>query len=244
MTSAKGLMMKTPVVIAILALAAALPSGSSTYAYDNWYGAGGLGGMYGGYGGYGGFGWGWGGAAGGVGQIYSGMGNLVRAEGQRNVLDSQAEINLQKALQENEKARTLHLENQQKIHAEKLRREREAKARNNEDRRMAIESRARQQQFLEAHRPQPLPSSQLDPASGTIHWPTALRNSIFDEGRQSIESMLEKFTKYGPTNDLTMQIGSAINELKTKLRGQILAMSMPEYTESRQFLDSLAESVR
>ena len=235
--------MKTPVIIAIVTLAAAFNSGSSAHAYDNWYGAGGLGGMYGGYGGMG-MGWGWGGAAGGVGEIYSGMGNLVRAEGQRNVLNSQAEINLQKAVQENEKARSLHLENQQKIHAEKLKREREAKARNLEDRQAAIESRARQQQFMDAHRPQPLPSNQLDPATGAINWPSPLMNSTFDEGRKAVDALIEKFTKYGSSSDLTIQIQSAVTQLRTLLRSQILSMSMPEYTEARRFLDGLAASIR
>lgn len=242
MTSAKGLMMRTLVIIAIVTLAATFNSGSSAHAFDNWYGAGGLGGMYGGYGGMGG--WGWGGAAGGVGEIYSGMGNLVRAEGQRNVLDSQAEINLQKAVQENEKARSLHLENQQKIHAEKLKREREARARTLEDRQTAIETRARQQQFMDAHRPQPLASNQLDPSTGAINWPRALMATTYDEGRKSLEEMIEKFTRYGSTSDLTIQIVSTVNQLKTLLRSQILTMPMPEYTESRRFLDGLAASVR
>ena len=106
--SAKGLNVKKQFIFFALLLSISATCCSLTSGYDNWYGAG-MGAM----GGYGMGGWGWGGAAGGVGEIYSGMGNMVRAEGQRNLLDAQAEKTQQQAWQEHEKARTLHIENQQ-----------------------------------------------------------------------------------------------------------------------------------
>ena len=56
--------------------------------------------------------------------------------------------------------------------------------------------------------------------------------------------MIEKFTKYGSSSDLSIQIVSAVNQFKVLLRSQILTMPMPEYSESRRFLDSLAASVQ
>lgn len=230
---AKGLNVKKQFLFVILFLAAGLIS-SPISAFGQWYGGGG-------YGGYGGLGWG--GAAGGVGEIYSGMGNLVRSEGQRNVMNAEAEKRFQQAAQENEKARSMHLENQQKIHAEQLRRRREAKALDAEDREAALVARERQQEFLDAHRPQPLDKSQFNPATASVDWPYALRATDFNDQRSSIEMLFQARSKYGPTSDGTRQLTKAIAELKDLLRGQILKIPGSDYSEARKFLDRLAVSV-
>ena len=235
--SAKGLNVKKQFIFFALLLSISATCCSLTSGYDNWYGAG-MGAM----GGYGMGGWGWGGAAGGVGEIYSGMGNMVRAEGQRNLLDAQAEKTQQQAWQEHEKARTLHIENQQKIHAELQKRKRESQAQDAEDREAARAARERQQAFMDAHRPQPLASNQFDPATATIDWPPALRASGFDELRKSLDTSLQNRSKYGSTSDLSRQISRTIGELKDLLRSQILTIPMPDYSEARKFLDRLAVS--
>ncbi len=222
--------------IQFLALLIAAACCSITNAYDQFYGGG-----YGGYGGYGG--WGWGGAAGGVGEIYSGMGNLVRSEGQRNMMNAQAEKTYQQAVQENEKARALHLENQQKIHAEMQKRKREARANDAQEREEARIARERQQEFLDAHRPQPLDATQFNPSTASIDWPPAVRASDFDNLRMSIETMFMARSKYGVTSDGTRQLTKAIGDMKDLLRSQILKIPGSDYSEARKFLDRLAASV-
>ena len=237
--TAKGLDVKKLLIITSLCLTAAMTWTSPATAYDNF-------GMYGmgmGMGGWGG-GYGWGGSQGGIGGIYDGQANVIRAEGMYNQMNSQAAINYQKANQENEKARALHLENQQKIHEEKLKRTREAKVRQSEERVENMAARERQQEFIDAHKPQPLAGSQLDPSTGRINWPSPLRTSQFDDFRKAVEAFFETQTKYGSTSDLTIQIVRTVGDMKDLLRKQIRTMPMPEYSESRKFLDSLAASAR
>lgn len=233
--------MKKAFVLTVLAIVSTAILGSLSTAYAQ-YGMGGMGG-YGGYGGYGGFGWGWGGAAGGVGEIYSGMGNLVRSEGQRNVLNAEAEKRYQQAWQENEKARTLHLENQKQIHAEQQRRKREAKAQDASDREEFMASRERQKEFLDAHRPQPLASTQFNAATGSVDWPPALRTEQFNDLRKSFEELTQTQLKYGKTTDTTRSISKVVSDLKSLLRSQILSIPGSDYSEARKFLDRLSASV-
>ncbi len=239
--SAKGLDVRKLFLLASLMFVAAVTLAPPATAYDNFgmYGMGMGMGMGGGWGGYG-----WGGSQGGIGGIYDGQANVIRSEGMYNQMNSQAAINYQKANQENEKARALHLENQQKIHEEKLKRTREAKVRQSEERVENMAARERQQEFIDAHKPQPLAGSQLDPSTGQINWPSPLRTSEFDDLRKAVEAFFETQTKYGSTSDLTIQIVRKVGEMKDLLRKQILSMPMPEYSESRKFLDSLAASAR
>lgn len=234
--SAKGLIVKKLFLFVVFIVSTSVTCGPLTNAYGQWYGAGGMGLGYG-------MGMGWGGAAGGVGEIYSGMGNLVRSEGERNVLNAEAEKRYQQSLQEHEKARTLHLENQQKIHAEMQKRKREAKAQDAQDLENRLAARERQQEFLDAHRPQPLASSQFDPATASIDWPPALRATDFDDFRKSIETLFQTRAKYGPTSDTSRQINKAVGDLKDLLRSQILKIPGSDYSEARKFLDRLAVTV-
>ena len=157
-------------------------------------------------------------------------------------MNSQSAINYGKAAQENEKARSLHIENSTKIHEERLKRTREAKVRQSEERVENLATRERQQEFIDAHKPKPLPISQLDTSTGRINWPMALRTSDFDDLRKSMEQLFETQSKYGNTSDLTIQIAEKVGQMKSLLRSFIRKMPMPEYSESRKFLDSLAAS--
>ena len=224
-------------ILASLFLTVIVMSLTPATAYDNFgmYGAGmGMGGWGGGYG--------WGGSQGGIGGIYDGAANVIRSEGMYNVMNSQSAINYGKAAQENEKARSLHIENSTKIHEERLKRTREAKVRQSEERVENLATRERQQEFIDAHKPKPLPISQLDTSTGRINWPMALRTSDFDDLRKSMEQLFETQSKYGNTSDLTIQIAETVGQMKSLLRSFIRKMPMPEYSESRKFLDSLAAS--
>ena len=233
----KGLDVRKLYILASLFLTVTVMSVTPATAYDNFgmYGAGmGMGGWGGGYG--------WGGSQGGIGGIYDGAANVIRSEGMYNVMNSQSAINYGKAAQEGEKARALHIENSTKIHEERLKRTREAKVRQSEERVENLATRERQQEFIDAHKPKPLPISQLDSSTGRINWPMALRTSEFDDFRKSMEQLFETQSKYGNTSDLTIQIAEKVGQMKSLLRSFIRKMPMPEYSESRKFLDSLAAS--
>jgi len=176
------------------------------------------------------------------GLVQAGMGNLVQAEGQRNVLNSQAAIGYQQAWQENEKARQMHIETQDKIHYDVLKRKRESQAQDAEDREAARASRERAQQFLDAHRPQPLSASQLDLTKATVSWPIALKSADFDSLRGTTENLLQERVKYGANAESTRQLTLAAGAMKDILRGNILKVPGSDYSTARKFLDSMAAS--
>lgn len=233
----------------ILALSVLLLCFSSVgYAYGPWYQTG----VYGGYGGYGGYGpyaaydgmysGFYGGGYGGVGSIYAGMGNLVRAEGERNVANSEAAINYQKASIEQEKARSAYMDNVKKARENRDELRRKTEARDAANREAEREAEIRRQKFEAEHRPLPLSPRQLDPTTGKIEWPSALQSFDFYEVRTSLDGLFKTRAETGPSDDLTVRIQVQVHKLKDQLRAHITQIPLPEVTESRKFLDRLANS--
>lgn len=248
--SAKGTNVKTRAVFGILVLFALASWSSAGIAYDRWYAGGAVRTPYVGYGyggGYGAYGTRYGlygaGYGGGFGSAYSGMGNLVRAEGQRNVSNSQAAINYQQANLEREKARNALIDNQDKLHKIHRERKQEAEADDAKKREAMKEADARGEKFEAAHRPLPLSTSQLDPATGRIDWPKRLKSPDFDDLRKSLEQLFKTRAESGVNDDLAAEIEMKVGSLKNSLRSQITQIPLPEYSESRKFLDRLANSV-
>ncbi len=205
------------------------------YGYGGNYGYGGTG--YGlGYGlGYG-AGLGYGGAQTPYSAELTGMGNLVRAEGDYNKRTSEALVNY-------EKAQNQYIENQQKAIAARQTAKRLGQAEAAKDREAAHESLVRAEQYIASHRPQPLSHSQLDLTTGQVHWPAALIAKEFDPLRSSLESLFATRAKSGANSVLNAQISRKVGEMKDSLRSQILNIPLAEYSEARRFLDSLAVSV-
>lgn len=206
------------------------------------YGYGGVG--YGGVGYGGGYGLGYGlgygmGAYGSPQTPYSaeaiGMGELIRAEGDYNKRTSEAVVNY-------EQARAQYIDNQQKAIAARQTSRRLAQAEDTKDQQAAQASRARAEQFISTHKPQPLSYRQLDPANGRILWPTALSSPDFEPFRKPLDSLFEARLKSGPTPNLVAEIGRRVGELRDALRARILEIPLSEYSEARRFLDSLSVS--
>lgn len=166
-----------------------------------------------------------------------GMGSLVRAEGAYNEQTSRAAINYQQA-------RSIYIDNQQKAYAVRQATLRAGTARVAEENEAAHASLARANEFLAAHQPLPLPSSQLNPSTGHIEWPAALTTPDFAEYRKSLEGMFESRMKSGVTANLTLQIEKKTAELKDALRDHITQIPLSDYSQARRFLDSMIASAR
>lgn len=220
----------------LFVLAVALGLSTSMPAYGQWYTTPrsqvgyGTGAAYGGFGVYGG-------AQTPGGANATGMGNLVRSAGEYNQLTAKAAI-------DNEVARSQYIDNQNKIFQERQYRKREFKEQVAMDRDVARAARERQQEFAAAHRPLPLSSQQLDTATGRIDWPVALKAEDFDEVRAATESLFVTKARYGAGSDVSSQIVKNSGEMKDMLRGKILNIPLPDYTESRKFLESMIASAR
>jgi hypothetical protein len=243
---------KQPFVFVILTLVALSASSLSISAYDGWYAGGGPGITYGGYGGYGyrpygvgyggvgfspyGYGYGFG-AQNPISSAATGMGNLVRSQGEYNESTAKAMVSY-------EKARSEYIDNQVKANNAFLERKRATQARDAKNREAERAAQARGRAFMAANHTPPLSSSQFDSATGTIEWPELLKGGDFDEPRKALDLMFDTLAKGGPTTDLAIRIRSKVGEFKDFLRSLILKIPMPEYSESRKFLDQLAATVQ
>ena len=172
----------------------------------------------------------------------TGMSDLVAAQGQRNVDNSQAAINYQQANLERTKVNAAMMDNRNKLMDDRLKRQQQAKEINEANREAEKVAEERRKKFEDEHRPQPLGSSQLDRTTGKISWPALLMSSDFETKRKAIDSSFQKLATQGPTDDLNTEIKMEINSLKDALRAQITTLPLPEYSESRKFLDRLANS--
>ncbi len=198
-------------------------------AQVRWYTPGG--------GGYGGWGFG-GGFGGGTPASFEtqAMSEMVRAQGEFNMMSSAAMVNV-------EEARGKYIENQkqwtelyqirsriraeQQMYAEQARRER-------------VAARQAREKANPPAPPAPL-TSQFDPSTGKINWPIALQTENFAELRKELESLFAARAHTGTTADLTAAIVKDVKEMHAELRKRIRDMPSGAYIEARKFLDGLAQ---
>lgn len=233
--------MRKPMVLIVL-LAAGVAWPLCSRGYDRWYAARRVGAGYG-------VGLGMGMAAGGYG--YGGVGtafsaqenaraNTIRAQGEYNMMNTAAMSNF-------EDARSKYIDNQQKWTQVYLERQRAAAELKSQREAEDAARKERIKAFNEANPPTPpagLTSSQLDPSTGQIQWPTALAATAFDGQRQSLEALFALRTQASANAELTAKVVKAVNEMKSTLRAKIREIPTADYLEARRFLDGLAVESR
>lgn len=180
--------------------------------------------------GYGGYGYGGGTAAGNYAQ---GMASVISATGEATEAVSRASIN-------NEEARSAYIDNQKKwteTYFEKKRINEQFR-----DAEYAKDRQARDKYLAERTSgiPPRLTPSQLDPATGHIVWPNALRAEAFAPQRKQIEELVLLRNITSTTTDVAAQLHTAARAMQADLKGRIGTMSPNEYIPARKFLDSLA----
>jgi hypothetical protein len=79
--------------------------------------------------------------------------------------------------------------------------------------------------------------SQLDPFTGTINWPLALRRPEYAELRERIERLFQ--SKASGTALVHGEIAEAIDLLVAQLQADLDSFKQPEYIEAKNFLQSL-----
>ncbi len=227
-------------IILVALLTAGVVCPVSTSGYGRWYAARRVGVGYGvGYGmaqyaGYGGYGYGGGTTP--YAAAENARANTIRAQGEYNQANTAAMKNY-------EDARSTYIDNQQKWTQVYLERKRATDAQKEKDREAALATRERAKEFMAAHPssgPARLASSQLDPSTGRIQWPTALTAAAFEGQRKSLDALFELRAHTSTNPDLASQVGKAVSEMKDSLRKQIRDIATQDYLEARRFLDSLA----
>jgi hypothetical protein len=190
-----------------------------------------------GYGvGYGGYGYGYGGGT-AAGNYMYGMSNVIRAEGQYNLLTSMAGVN-------NEEARSKYLDNKKKWQENYLQGQ-------EQHQKMEAERFARSKHSSEAlaaaatsDLPRKLSPDALDPVTGRITWPEALLADDYAAPRKELEQLFELRAKTTHTAGTSEKIRAATARLSDMLRKNIQNIPANEYVAARKFLDNLAWSAR
>jgi hypothetical protein len=181
------------------------------------------------YGGYGGYGY-----ASTPGQGYmQGMSQIISAEGGATLNRSEAAINMQTArssyIDNNEK--WLNQIHQQRRYEQQNQAEKVAQAREKNEKYLANQK---------SGQPARLTPSQLDPATGNITWPEALRGPSYAGDRKKIEELIQLRTFTSTTDDIGSQINTAARQMQADLKDGIRDLPANQYIDARKFLDSLA----
>lgn len=192
------------------------------------------------WGGYGIFGYG-GGFGGGTleGNYLQGMSQVIRSQGEYNLNTAQAGISY-------EEARSKYLDNQRKW-SENYHQMRE------EQQRQAIQQREYNRQTNEARAAAQaakppvyhgLGRNSLDPLTGRITWPEALRGPEFDAQRKQIDQLFELRAKTSQTAGTSDKIHTTAQEMMTRLRSQIQKIPANQYIAASKFLNALDYTAR
>jgi len=185
----------------------------------------------GGGGGY----WGWGGGAGTTvaGSYLQGLSSVINAAGQANLANSAAANNW-------ENAYSMDLNNRLQAtstYFEQRRINREAVAEERGPRVTAAEL----ARFAKEAAPARLTSSQLDPVTGEIGWPTPLRAATYEAARQNVDQLFASREAsagaVGPAG--YRRIHDALEALRAQFARNIADYPPQVYVEARKFLDSL-----
>lgn len=190
-------------------------------------------------GGFNQFGGMWGGMAGGgtvEGSMMHGMASVISAQGDYNLSTSAAAVNLTQA-------RKQDIKNRQAATAAyfDIREMNRAAADARRDPRLSQEQLVR---IAAQAAPRPISSTDFDPVSGKVTWPSLLQDEKFAKERAVIEPLLARQAQYGRLGIAEHnQAGQAIESMAAKLRAIIRDVPSGPYITARNFLKSLMYSM-
>lgn len=190
---------------------------------------------------YGWGGWGWGGWGGGTvaGNYMQGMSQVVQAQGARNLMNSQAAINL-------ETARSQNLDNRLKYTNTyfEMRRINTAARQAEQGRGLSTEEAWR---YAQIGVPRRMTPNELDPVTGTIHWPVTLMDPRYEEFRKELDRLFqERETAHGSIGyEVFTQIGTTTSAFLAALQENIKDFpNANEYLQAKTFVQALANEAR
>jgi hypothetical protein len=202
-------------------------------APGRWYRPGGYG-----YRGYGGWGWNAGAStvAGGYGE---GMSQVIRAQGQANKDNAQAQLT-------REEARTKNIENNKKAAdtywamKDRYRQQKEEGYRRDAER--AAKNRTNLDSSGVRPRYQGLGPHDFDSVTGRILWPEVLQAPSFEEYRTKLDDLFEHLTLTGGAagSKNSEEIKSTTTAMRGALKQQISDLPPADYMAARKFIDGLA----
>lgn len=166
-----------------------------------------------------------------------GMASVIRSQGEANLMNSEAAVNLtqaqSQAIQNNNAAVQNYYSKKQMNAAYN-----EAKKANRYHADFA--------KLAADASPARLQSSQLNPVTGEIYWPVALRTDGYAANRSKLDQVFAGRAKDGVIADMNAIVDAqkATAAMNKALNAQIAAIPPTLYSESRNFLTSLSKEAR
>jgi hypothetical protein len=166
-----------------------------------------------------------------------GLGAVISSQGQYNLMTSEAAVNMtqaQKQAIENNNAAVQNYYAKKQMNAAYN----EAKKGNRYHHDFA--------KLAADASPDRLLSSQLNPVTGAINWPTALRADNFAPQRSELEKVFAERAQQGVIADINAIVGAqqATAAMNKALNAMIGAIPPAMFSESRNFLTSLSKEAR
>jgi hypothetical protein len=99
--------------------------------------------------------------------------------------------------------------------------------------------------YANSRKPSRLSPSELDPLSGDITWPEALRQQQYKEHRDQLEKIYAQRSEAGFLSaDQLAQADSLTKSMMAQLKDNLRSYSPQAYTQAKSFLESLAYESR
>jgi hypothetical protein len=166
--------------------------------------------------------------------IQRGMADVIRSQGAANLMNSEAAINI-------EEARKGYIENRMRWTQTYF----DMKRVNREARQEARRPPPTQEQLIrasQARMPDRLTTSQLDPVSGAIAWPTVLMADAYKPYRDQLDLLYAERSKNGYLSpDQFMKIRDITGSMMDELQQQVRTNNYPTSAsiEARRFIQGL-----
>ena len=184
-----------------------------------------------------------------VGESYArGMADVVRSQGEFNLMTSQAHINAQEARRrqlENDLRQTEIFFERRAINRQQRFGDYPERAARNAERAARDRQRA-MIRYGQEGRPTRLTSKELDPLTGAITWPLFLQGPEYAQPRQTIDAVMHTLALQDGVLNLEQfqAITSAINEMSSILGSRIREKNSTDFINMRNFLNRLDYEVR
>lgn len=174
-----------------------------------------------------------------AGAAMHGAADMVRAQGVYNDMTASGMVKVEQARQKyiaNQRQWTdLYMMRQRVVDGQHEQARQEARARN---------ERYRDEQIFHVPLPARLTSRELNPSTGRVEWPQALKRDSFALERRGIEELLASRTDPDGVSERSELLADRIGLMREDLRGHIRQLMTPEYMEARKFLDRLSLEAR
>ena len=156
-----------------------------------------------------------------------GLGNVIQAQGQRNLSNSQAAINLTDA-------RSSQIDNQVKS-VNAFWEKKDIYSQHQQQEFAQIEQ--KRSAYLAKHGLGSLTSEDFDRTTGQVNWPKVLEQTQYDQYRNTLDSLMKKRAYIGClTGDEYMQATAASKDWRTMLAGQKNVYPQPILDQMIRFL--------